>query len=738
MAHAQSSPAAASVAIDEACANAMNLQIAGRTDLAEQIYAAILRAEPTHAAANHCLGMLNLQLRRPASGLPYLRAALNEKPELPDYWLGYLEALLQAGETGEAAGTLALARGHGLSGAAVDEFSRRLTARESQPALHPEPAAHERPAARERPAAQAPAKLSRAARRRETRLTRPHDAKLLTLVEQRRFDEARAEAAAMTERFPDHGLGWKILGAMLWAAGNSEEALAAMQTSARLMPGDAETHSNLGMTFAKLKRFDEADAYLRRAIEINPKFAPAHYRLGMSHELQGRYPEAEASLRTAVALRSGALTVDDEHGYSNLLYVLSYNPEVHADELFDHHRRFGEEFEADLRALWPRHKNTPDPHRCLQIGFVSADLRRHAVATFLEPVLQELAHYSALEVHAYSNIAIEDEVSARLRQHVKHWHPIAALTDGELSQKIIDDGIDILIDLSGHTGMHRLRTFARKPAPIQVSWIGYPGTTGLRAVDYYLGDRHWLPPGEFDRYFVEKLVYLPAAAMFQPQLAPPPVNALPALAAGRVTFGSFNRFGKINRATVRLWSQLLRALPESVMIIAGVELGAQHDQLLGWFAAEGVARERLTIHPRCGMGEYLALHNQVDLALDTFPYTGGTTTQHALWMGVPTLTMAGSTPAARQGAGILARVGIDGFTAVDAADFAAKGVHWANHLAELADLRGKLRQRFRDSIGQRPDVLVASFEGALRRMWRRWCAGLPAESFEVAVSDSAG
>jgi protein O-GlcNAc transferase len=138
------------------------------------------------------------------------------------------------------------------------------------------------------------------------------------------------------------------------------------------------------------------------------------------------------------------------------------------------------------------------------------------------------------------------------------------------------------------------------------------------------------------------------------------------------------------------------------------------------------------------MGEYLALHNQVDIALDTFPYTGGTTTQHALWMGVPTLTMAGSTPAARQGAGILARVGIVGFTAVNAADFAAKGVHWANHLAELADLRGTLRQRFRDPIGQRPDVLVASFEGALRRMWRRWCAGLPAESFEVAVSDSAG
>jgi predicted O-linked N-acetylglucosamine transferase (SPINDLY family) len=620
---------------------------------------------------------------------------------------------------------LALARAHGLSGAAVDEFSRRLAARESPPAVHP------------RPSARAPAKRSRAARRRETCLTRPHDAKLLTLVEQRRFDEARAEAAAMTERFPEHGMAWKILGAMLWAQGNSEEALAAMQTSARLMPADAETYSNLGMTFAKLKRFDEADACLRRAIEINPKFAPAYYRLGMSYELQGRYPEAEASLRTAVGLRAGALTVDDEHGYSNLLYVLSYNPEIQADELFDRHCRFGEEFEADLRALWPRHKNTRDPDRCLQIGFVSGDLRRHAVATFLEPVLQELRHYPAVEVHAYSNSAIEDEVSARLQQQVKHWHPIAALTDAELSQKIIDDGIDILIDLSGHTGMHRLRTFARKPAPIQVSWIGYPGTTGLRSVDYYLGDRHWLPPGEFDRYFVEKLVYLPAAAMFQPELAAPPVNSLPALAADRITFGSFNRFGKINVATVGLWSQLLRALPESVMIIAGVDPGAQHDQLLSWFAAQGVAEERLTIHPRRGMGEYLALHNQVDLALDTFPYTGGTTTQHALWMGVPTLTVAGSTPAARQGAGILARVGIEGFTAVNASDFAAKGVYWANHPAELADLRGKLRRRFQDSIGQRPDVLVASLEGALRRMWQRWCAGLPTETFEVAVSEVA-
>jgi predicted O-linked N-acetylglucosamine transferase (SPINDLY family) len=713
----------ASAELDDACGSAMNLQLTGRTDLAEQIYTAILHAAPAHAVANHCMGMLNVQLQRPADSLPYLRAALNADPEVPDYWLGYIEALLQAGEIEDAIQTLTLARQHGLAGAATDDLARRLNAR------HPHP-----PVVKPRSNPLPPFKQSRAARRREARLASPQDAALLALVELRRFDEARAQAAAMSEEFPLHGLGWKILGAMQWVAGNSEDALTAMRTAARLLPTDAETHSNLGMILAKLSHFEEAAVYLDKSIEIDPTFAAARYRQGMSYELQGRYVEAEASLRAGIALRSGSLTTDDVQGYSNLLYVLSYNPQIDADALFLEHRRVGEEFEAGLRAHWPQHRNVPDPNRPLQVGLVSGDLRNHAVATFLEPILAHLSDDGNLDFHAYASSSVEDHVTARLRRYVKHWNSVANVPDTVFAQKIIDDRIDILIDLSGHTGLNRLHTFARKPAPIQASWLGYPGTTGLRAMDYYLTDPVFLPPGEFDRYFTEKLIYLHAFAPFQPHASAPPVNELPALASGSLRFGSFNRLAKITDASIHLWSQLLLALPSATMLLAGVPPDERHNSLIERFTANGIAADRLTFHPRCGMDEYLALHHQVDLCLDTTPYTGGTTTCHALWMGVPTLTMAGTTPASRQSAANQEMIGLVGFCATSSAEFVEKGVFWSAHLAALAELRAELRTRWQQAPGHQTALAAEVLKCALRQMWRRWCAGLPALSFEINES----
>jgi predicted O-linked N-acetylglucosamine transferase (SPINDLY family) len=712
-----------SAGCDDACDKAMRLQIAGRADLAEQMYVAILAAEPNHALANHCLGMLNVQLLRPANGLPYLRTALNANPELPDYWLGYIEAMFQAGEIKDAISTLALARQHGLAGAAVEELAQRLNARRPHPSVV------------EPRTANSPSQPSRAARRREARLTGPQDTPLLALVEQRRFDEARAQAAAMTAQFPLHGLGWKILGAMLWVGGNSEDALAAMRRSAHLMPTDAETHSNLGMTLAKLAQFEEAAVYLNKAIEIDPTFAAARYRQGMSYELQGRYAEAEVSLRTAISLKGNSLSVDDQQGYSNLLYVLGYNPNISADALFAEHCRYGECFEAPLRGSWPRHANNREPHRRLEVGFVSGDFRDHAMATFIEPVLARLAPRMGLTLHAYSNSPVEDQVTARLRDHFAHWHTVSNLSDAALAAQIIEDRIDVLIDLSGHTGFNRLPVFARKPAPIQVSWMGYPGTTGLRAMDYYLTDPQWLPSGRFDAQFTEKLVYLPANAPFQPHPAAPDINALPALRSGVLTFGSFNRLGKINAATVRLWSALLLALPAAKMLLGGMPSNIQQSRLLELFSAQGVAPERLTCLPRCGMDAYLALHHEVDICLDTYPYTGGTTTLHALWMGVPTLTLAGGTPAGRQSIAILAPLDLEDFVAADAADFVAKGLDWAGRLDELAALRTALRARLHASPTRKPALVADALERALRHMWHRWCRDLQAESFANVTAD---
>jgi predicted O-linked N-acetylglucosamine transferase (SPINDLY family) len=334
-----------------------------------------------------------------------------------------------------------------------------------------------------------------------------------------------------------------------------------------------------------------------------------------------------------------------------------------------------------------------------------------------------------LELHAYYNYGDEDTVTARLHQHFKHWHGVATLSDVDLTRRIRNDRIDILVDLSGHTAENRMRTFARKPAPIQVSWLGYPGTTGLLALDYYLADPLWLPPGKFDDLFTEKLAYLPDRWVFERHPGAPTVNPLPALESGALTFGSFHRMGKINAFSLQLWSQLLRALPQTTLLIAGISLDAQGDALTERFAACGVAADRLRFHRRCGVGDYLALHHRVDVALDTQPYAGATTTMHSLTMGVPTLTIAGATSMGRACAGILEHMGLDKFIATNPADFVAKGIYWANHLAELAAVRAGLRDRQQQSPGGKPELIAAHLEVAFRHMWRRWCAGLAPESF---------
>jgi predicted O-linked N-acetylglucosamine transferase (SPINDLY family) len=315
---------------------------------------------------------------------------------------------------------------------------------------------------------------------------------------------------------------------------------------------------------------------------------------------------------------------------------------------------------------------------------------------------------------------------------VRHWHRVAGLPDAALSAQIVADGIDILVDLSGHTGENRLLTFARKPAPVQASWIGYPGTTGLQAMDYFVADRHFLPAAQFAGQFTEQLVYLPGVVAFLPEAGAPAVNALPALTRGYVTFGSFNRPSKLSRSVIGLWSRLLRALPGSRMLLGGLPRVGEAAVLVAWFAAEGIGRERLALHERSDVPTYLGLHHEVDLCLDTFPYTGGTTTNHALWMGVPTLTLAGATAPGRQGATLLAHVGLAEFVARDAAEFVALGERWARDLPGLAAVRAGLRERYAGSPLRRPEVIAAGLERALRQMWRRWCAGLPPAPIDVS------
>jgi protein O-GlcNAc transferase len=707
--------------LETICSEAMKLQIAGRLDLAEPLYREVLHTDSRHPVANHCLGMLHLQSQRTAGGLPHLLTALEVRPENPDYWLGYLEALLLMESWDEAQATLNLARQRGLAGSAVDDYSRRLFA-----AL---------PVAASAPFVPAPAP-SRAERRRTETLARKQEDGLLGLIKQQRFADARTLAGEMTGRFPDRGLGWKVLGAMQWADKRIDDAIVSMQTAARLLPDDAETHCNLAAALIKANRLAEAESVLVRAQQIAPESRPALVHLSDALQLQGRYAEAETHIRRAIALSPDDGTAESQMIYSTLLFILSHDPVLQPAALFVEHQRVGDHFEARRRAAWTRQSNDPDPARVLQVGIVSGDFFNHAVAFFIEPMLEKLQHYAGLELHAYYTNDAEDAVTSRLRGYFRHWTSVARVPDLVMVNAIKTDRIDILIDLAGHTALNRLPVFAHKPAPLQISWLGYPGTTGLRSMDYFLTDRHWLPPGEFDQYFTEKLVYLPAAAPARPSEEAPPVNESPALRTGFVTFGSFNRVGKISAATLTLWSDVLRAAPSAKMLIVGIPSQEIQDRLVAHFTAAGVAGARLLFHPRTDMRSYLSLHHAVDICLDTYPYSGGTTNLHAAWMGVPTLTVAGRTPATRQGTSIAGQLGLERFAAASVAEYVSNAVYWTHHLPELAAVRAGLRQRLQASPSRHPGLIAEALERAMRRMWRRWCANLPTESFDaVPASD---
>jgi protein O-GlcNAc transferase len=309
-----------------------------------------------------------------------------------------------------------------------------------------------------------------------------------------------------------------------------------------------------------------------------------------------------------------------------------------------------------------------------------------------------------------------------VRDVVAHWNRIFALSDAELAAKIQADGIDILVDLTGHTAHSRLLTFARKPAPIQCGWIGYLGTSGLSSIDYYLADAYFLPPGEFEPFFTEKIVHLPIVSPFRPSPDAPDLQPLPARSNGHITFGSFSRLSKLSQPVIALWSELMRALPNSRILLAGMPRDGRHESLSQWFEAEGIAPERLQFHRRCADRTYLELHHQIDIALDPFPFTGATTTSNALWMGVPTLTLTGRTVAGRLGPALLEHAGLTDFVAHSPQDFIEKGVHWANHLDALAALRAGMRERFLSHpIGQ-PAAAAEGLSTAFRQMWRGWCA----------------
>ena len=415
--------------------------------------------------------------------------------------------------------------------------------------------------------------------------------------------------------------------------------------------------------------------------------------------------------------------------YTNLLYTLAHNPNVSPEDAFQEALRFGEVASQGINPL----VHSPvgrDPNKKLRVAMVSGDFWNHAVAYFIEPLLA-CFDKNQFELVAYYNNTKNDNFTARIKSHFVLWRDVAPLTDLQLAQQMFNDGIDIAIDLSGHTDKNRLLTFAYKPAPIQVSWIGFPGTTGLKTMDYYLVDNDWCPVGLLDDYFVEKLVQLPSAGTFEVPVEVP-ITDSPALKNGYITFGSFNRTSKLTQQTLDLWGKVLNEIPTSKMILGNVSDDSLQRQLENEFSKRGVAIERLTFYAKKSIPDYLALHSDVDFILDTYPYSGGTTTGFALWMGVPVLAYAWNSLPGRQGVSMLSLASLENdFVAQTPEEFLKMAKMWTDNVTELQELRYKLRGRLQTATKSKPKNVVMGLEKALKGMWQNFCGGNLAKSFIV-------
>ena len=505
------------------------------------------------------------------------------------------------------------------------------------------------------------------------------------------------------------------LGNALQAQEKLEEAVASYRRALELKPDYVVAHYNLGTTFKAQGKLEEAIDSFRRALELNPDYAVAYYNLGNAFKDQGKPEEAVDSYRRALELKP-----DYAQAWSNLLLTLQYQAGATLPELSRAHAEYERTQAAPLRTAWRPHENDRDSERRLRLGFVSPDFGQHPVGFFLIQVLENLTR-DRWETVCYSDRIIKDKLTARFQAAATIWRDVNGRSDADLAEEIRADRVDILFDLAGHTARNRLLVFARKPAPIQITWCGYSSTTGLSAMDYILADRYVLPP-EAEAHYSERVLRMPDGFLcYDPPSGAPPVSALPALERGYVTFGCFNNPAKITRQAVAVWTKILERLPHARLVLKykGMDSTSVIDRFATLFAEHGVAPDRV----ECGSaGAHLLMQYQdVDIALDPFPYTGCTTTCEALWMGVPVITYPGETFASRHSLSHLSVIGLTEMAARDLDDYVEVAVSLASDLPRLAALRAGLRERMAASPLCEGKRFAANLMCALRDVWRKWC-----------------
>lgn len=558
--------------------------------------------------------------------------------------------------------------------------------------------------------------------------------------------EAEAVALQGIARDPGSAPAHEALGTALHARGQWRNAEEAYRQALVLDPNLVEAWANLAVVLADEVRMAEAATAARRAVELEPRFVEAWNTLGNALHHLLRMDEAEVALRQALALRPDYAEAESNlastlmaegraeeagHHYwhavesrpqltgvlSNALSCEQYRPGVTAADLAARHAIFEERFGLPRRAAWRPHPNPRDQRRPLRLGFVSNDFGQHPVGYFLVRVLENLDRQQFTSL-CYSGRAVPDALSRRIQAASTDWRDISGWDPDRLPQQVRADGIDILFDLAGHTALW-LPAFAFKPAPLQITWIGYVGTTGLSAIDYLLADRWQVPSGE-EAFYVEKVLRMPDGYVcYDPPVDAPLVGPLAARQTGRITFGCFNRLAKINEEVVTLWSKILERVPSSHLVIKfhGLEQESTRQGYRQLFAARGIDPSRIDLRPSSPHPELLSQYNEIDIGLDPFPYSGGLMTCEALWMGVPVITCPGKTFAGRHATSHVSNVGLRELVAGDHADYVERAVALAGDWDRLASLRSRLRDQMATSPLCDGPRFARHFGAILREVW---------------------
>jgi protein O-GlcNAc transferase len=652
----------AQLMIQQAFDLARRHQQAGRLQEAERLYRQVLSQHPAHIDSMHNLALVARRIGQNDVAVDLLRRVIALRPNLPEVHCNLGNALKDTGRFDEA----------------IAAYRQAIALKPSLPEAHNN--------------------LANA------------------LKDQGHLDEAISAYRQAVALRPGYAEAHNNLGNALRDQGRLDEAVVAYRQAIALRPNLPEAYNNLGNALKDQGQLDEAiDAY-RQAIALRPDYAEAHNNLGSALRDQGRLDEVIAACRQAIALKP-----DYTEAHSRLLFTLRYHAGYDAAAIAEEQRRWNRQHAQPVRRFVVPHRNDRSPDRHLRIGYVSPDFRNHVVGRNLLPLFRQHDRRQ-FEIIGYAQVLRPDAMTRLFQQSADGWRGIVGLSDEQVAEQIRADRIDLLVDLALHTPDNRLLVFARKPAPVQVTFAGYPGSTGLSTIDYRLSDPYLDPPGMDESIYSEQTIRLPDSFWCYDPLQDREisVNSLPALERGVVTFGCLNSLCKINDDVLALWAQVMRQVENSRLLLLAPR-GSHRQRTLDRLRHERIDPGRIEFVSRQSGQAYLELYHRIDLSLDSFPYNGHTTSLDSFWMGVPVVTFVGQTSVGRAGWSQLSNLGLTELAGRTPEQFVQIAVDLAGDLPRLSELRGGLRQRMEQSPLMDAAKFARNIEAAYRQIWRTWC-----------------